>query len=123
LTASLILGPIEALFHAPLFLTPGQPQSHIPPLGFLCLSVGDAILFTWVFNNTAGSLLIVYLFHTAQNASTNVLPVDDNGPLFATTIGLLMVLATVVVMAAGPHHLSPRTSRQEFGPPPRRPLT
>jgi membrane protease YdiL (CAAX protease family) len=123
LTASLILGPIEALFHAPLFMTPGQPQSHIPPLGFLCLSVADAILFTWVFNNTGGSLLIVYLFHAAQNASTNVLPVADNGPLFATTIGLLMVLATVVVVAAGPRHMSPRTSRQGFEPPPRHPLT
>jgi hypothetical protein len=104
-------------------MTPGQPQSHIPPLGFLCLSVADAILFTWVFNNTGGSLLIVYLFHAAQNASTNVLPVADNGPLFATTIGLLMVLATVVVVAAGPRHMSPRTSRQGFEPPPRHPLT
>jgi membrane protease YdiL (CAAX protease family) len=116
LTASLILGPIEALFHAPLFLTPGQPQSHIPPLGFLGLSVADAILFTWLFNNTGGSLLLVYLFHAAQNASTNVLPVADNGPLFASTIALLLVLAIVVVVACGPRHLSRSKFRQGFAP-------
>jgi membrane protease YdiL (CAAX protease family) len=116
LTASLILGPIEALFHAPLFLTPGQPQSHIPPLGFLGLSIADAILFTWLFNNTGGSLLLVYLFHAAQNASTNVLPVADNGPLFMSTIGLLMVLAIVVVVASGSRHLSRSNFRQGFDP-------
>lgn len=116
LTASLILGPIEAVFHAPLFLTPGQPQFHIPPLGFLCLSIADAILFTWLFNNTGGSLLLVYLFHAAQNAGTNVLPVADNGPLFATTIGLLMLLAVMVVVAAGPRHLSRAKFRQGLDP-------
>ncbi len=45
-----------------------------------------------------------------------MLPVADNGPLFASTIGLLLILVIVVVVASGPSHLSRSKVRQGFDP-------
>lgn len=40
------------------------------PLVFLVEVSAGAILMTWLFNNTQGSLLIAYLYHAAINTWT-----------------------------------------------------
>lgn len=65
LGASLVLGVVWAVWHLPLYLTPGHPLSDVF-LGWTLLAiVGDAILFTWIFNHTRGSLLLALLFHAS----------------------------------------------------------
>ena len=98
LRAGVLTGVVEAVFHLPLFLTPGTPQSRIPFSGFLLFSVALAMLFTFVFNATGGSLLAVTLLHGAVNASTNVLPVPSAGPVFWIIVLLTTALAMLVTL-------------------------
>lgn len=74
LTASLLLGGIWALFHLPIFFVQGKSilgsQTAMNPLVFLVEVSAGAILMTWLFNNTQGSLLIAYLYHAAINTWT-----------------------------------------------------
>jgi uncharacterized protein len=79
LAASLFLGTVEALFHLPLFFTRGSSQSGMAPLAFLALSLGLATLFTWLFNNTQGSVPLAYLIHAAVNTWSNFFSPDVSG--------------------------------------------
>lgn len=63
LAASLILGVLWAAWHLPLFATGvwGQPVPH--SLTILALTIP----YTWLFNKTNGSVLLVMLFHGSFN--------------------------------------------------------
>lgn len=106
LTANLVLGAIEALFHLPLFWTSDAPQAALGPVAFVVISLAAAILFAWIFNNTRGSLLLAYLVHAAQNTWTNVLPVGMSGPLLWYPLGMMALAAVVVVIVFGPARFS-----------------
>jgi membrane protease YdiL (CAAX protease family) len=58
LAASVIIGLVWALWHVPKHLTLGDP--HDLPFWFFALNMlANAILYTWVFNRTGGSLLLM----------------------------------------------------------------
>ena len=59
-TATLILAVLGAVWHIPLFLTGDSPWETIGVI------LTGYFMFTWLFNNTNGSVLIAMLFHTAQ---------------------------------------------------------
>jgi hypothetical protein len=74
---------------------------------FALHEIGLAILFTWVFNNTRGSLLMALLFHAALNTADVFLPIipsagGDTRPMLIA-MGLRCVAALVVVILAGPN--------------------
>jgi membrane protease YdiL (CAAX protease family) len=107
LSASLILGVFWALFHLPLFFTRGDSFASTPPLSFLIRMIGAAILFTWVFNNTGGSLLLAYLMHAASNFWPRVLPIGAiAGPFAWLPDGVTILAVVLVVLIYGPAHLS-----------------
>jgi uncharacterized protein len=107
LSASLILGVLWALFHLPLFFTQGDSFASTPPLSFLIRMIGAAILFTWVFNNTRGSLLLAYLMHAASNFWPRVWPIDTlAGPFAWLPDGITILAVVLVVVIYGPAHLS-----------------
>ena len=75
LTSSLILGVIWSLFHLPLFFTlTGPSQTDWSFSSFLLSTVGITILYAWIYNNTRGSVLLAYLFHTAASTWFQVFP-------------------------------------------------
>lgn len=72
LKGTLILGLLWAGWHFPLFLVPGYDGAGtglfgvaLPFCAFLVSIVATAIIFTWVFNHTRGSLLLVMMVHAA----------------------------------------------------------
>ena len=77
LRAALILGPLWALWHLPLFFVPGQIFEQ--KVGLITIIVQMVItmivgillriIMNWVFNNTKGSILIAILFHASLDAS------------------------------------------------------
>jgi hypothetical protein len=71
-------------------------------LAFLVEVVAGAILMTWLFNNTKGSLLIAYLYHAAVNTWTSEV-FHTNGIDGAL---IMVVVAVIVVVIFGPAHLA-----------------
>lgn len=75
LVGSIILGALWGLWHLPLFLIPaldGIPDLRANILsfvGFMVAIVAFSVIVTWIYNNTAGSLLIVMALHSARNAT------------------------------------------------------
>jgi membrane protease YdiL (CAAX protease family) len=71
LWGSLILGVLHGLWHLPLFFI-AEAYAPFTWSGLLLFVLGvlfNAIIWTWVFNQTRGSLLMVTLLHAAVNAS------------------------------------------------------
>lgn len=57
-----------AVWHVPQFQVAGNTN---PCAWFLLDTIAKAVLFTWVYNNTNGSLLIAALFHAVPSPSTS----------------------------------------------------
>jgi len=97
LLAALFIAVPEVLLHLPLFWV---QDSFIRSVGldwFTAFSVAAVVIFTYVFNRTKGSLLIVTLLHASQNAWSNLL--SDNSPRpFYFTVALFWALALVLLL-------------------------
>ena len=65
--AGLILGVIWMVWHAPSFLIGGTPQSGWSFLPFFVGGVAISVVFTALFNDSRGSLLIAGLLHFQLN--------------------------------------------------------
>jgi membrane protease YdiL (CAAX protease family) len=79
--AALVLGLMWGLWHIPLYFVPGTGQyetvrdaaSPAFAIGaFVVWTVGLSILFTWLFNETGGSLIVAVLFHASVNLGSFV---------------------------------------------------
>ena len=71
LVGTLILGLLWALWHLPQFWTKSwdTPKGSILDIvWFVLVAIALAIVYTWVFNNTRGSLLLVILAHASTDA-------------------------------------------------------
>lgn len=125
LASSAILGGVWALWHLPQFFNPATLYSDLPFALFLAYLVPFAVLITWVFNSTGGSVLMAMLVHAVMNASTQVwkvLPEYSGGPgsmsaaeaaaanvhvnLMVTIV--LWAAAAIVVLVYGARDLSRR---------------
>jgi membrane protease YdiL (CAAX protease family) len=101
LTSSLILGVIWTIFHLPLFFTvTGSSQADWSFVSFLISTVSMSVLYTWLYNNTRGSVLLAYLFHAAANTWSQVFSIDHANPWVGWIMAGLLVLAAVIVVAA-----------------------
>jgi uncharacterized protein len=117
LVGTLILGPLWGLWHLPLFLTPWNELTALNVVGYVLTTTSLAIMYTWVFNNTKGSVLMAILIHATFNWTT--VPVTQ---LFPTPIledyGLLTILGgfgafAVVLVALTRGRLGYQHYRQE----------
>ena len=113
LTSSLILGMIWTLFHLPLFFTKtGSSQADMSFVSFLISTVSLTVLYTWMYNNTRGSMLLAYLLHAAANTWTQVFSIDHrNHAIDWTFTGLIVLAAVVVVLATGIENLLRKSMR------------
>src|SRR3954452_16910006 len=121
LLGTLFLGPLCALWHLPLFLTPWNELTFFNVVVFVLATTCFAIMYTWVFNNTKGSVFMAILLHASFNASvTGIL-----APLFPAPIledyGLLPLLGgfgalAVVLVALTRGRLGYQHNRQEEEP-------
>lgn len=65
LLATLIVGTLWGLWHLPLVFLAG-PMSEYPFLWFIII-VANAFIYTWIYNSSKGSILLVALFHGSLN--------------------------------------------------------
>src|SRR5215203_3280276 len=112
LFASLILGVLIAGWHLPLMVVGQVHYSDI------VLIMGAVIIFNWVFNNAQGSVLIVMLMHAMNNTISGSFfsPMFSGADSVRQSWMLAVVwcmVAIVVVIVAGPKHLSHKHEKQE----------
>ena len=117
LHSSLMLGVIWTIFHLPLFFTKtGSSQADMSFVSFLLGTVALSVLYTWIFNNTRGSVFLAYLFHASANTWTQVFSVDKGNPFIDWTMtALLVLLAVGVTLLAGAGNLSRSDERIQEG--------
>lgn len=110
LAAALIVGGIWSIWHLPKFIS---DWDWLQFAWFSLRWLSRSILLTWLYNNSAGSLLLVTLFHASDNTAGMLLPVTVElgapGPeVLITTVLFEVILAASVVRLAGPERLSQR---------------
>jgi membrane protease YdiL (CAAX protease family) len=99
LVSSLILGFVWAVWHIPQFLIPGNGMFYKTPfLTFVPTVIAATVLFTWVFNNTRGSLLAMLFLHTTMNYSFFVLPALDTSLGYVYVLSVFAIAAVVVAV-------------------------
>ncbi|MEM2947126.1 MAG: CPBP family intramembrane glutamic endopeptidase [Candidatus Bathyarchaeia archaeon] len=98
LLSSVVLGVMWAIWHLPLnlmYLAGPQYQVGIAWLSStVVLFVFVSILFTWIYNNTGGSIFAALIFHTMLNLSTYVV-----FPVFETRSGPTYYFFSIIVAA------------------------
>ena len=110
LISSLIVGVIWALWHLPLWLLPGYGWEAIPYWAFALVAISSSILFTFVLNNTGGSLVMASIIHLMINYGMSVvgilglLPSPREGWIIVSL--LYALYAILIVVSAGPARLS-----------------
>ena len=102
LSATLILWVFWAIWHLPAFFYLYNPTIII---GFLLGVLAGAIVFTWLYNSTGGSILMVVLFHGVFNFTTGCTACKA-GVISAIISTLVMVWAVIVVVLFRPTNLS-----------------
>jgi membrane protease YdiL (CAAX protease family) len=112
LIASLVLGTLHGLWHLPVFFTPFLgPFTLAKFTAFLLTALAMTLIYTWMYNNTQGSILLAVLVHAAINATSAMLnavvptdiplqgwlqPAVEDGWLNAFTLGLVALLLVIV---------------------------
>lgn len=110
LVSSLILGLLWAFWHVPFYLDPHYRAAGMPFPVFVGVVTGLSVLFTWIYNNSGGSLVLTVLAHFFFNFSS-VFLVQYFGLLppmwlYVGGGGLMLLLTVWVVLYFGPRRLS-----------------
>jgi membrane protease YdiL (CAAX protease family) len=101
LVGTLILGLMWALWHLPQFLVPSWAEASggrgfLAIVKFVFIAIAFAIVTTWVFNNTKGSVFMAILVHAAIDTFSipmgELFSPSDVGNSILLSFGVLVVL-------------------------------
>lgn len=104
LQSSLILGLVWTLWHTPMFWGPGGTVVSGGPVTLWAIGkyalylLGFSVLYTWLFNNTRGSVLLAVIFHTSANAVLPLLAFPDRAEDASRLIDEWSVVAIWIVV-------------------------
>jgi len=102
LVSSIILGLIWPFWHIQAFFIPGLPLYQSNFWKWAPLLLLGSVIYTWIFNNTKGSVLAVCLFHASYNTPVVVLPTDASLWYF---YGIFLLVVILIVVIFGPKNL------------------
>lgn len=106
LYASILLGLFWGAWHLPRIWAPGEALPALEAADLIVGLVFNAIVYTWIFNNTRGSLLPVLLLHTSQ-ALTGLFLAQAALPFISTIwMGLTAALFVFRQKSLLPNHTS-----------------
>jgi membrane protease YdiL (CAAX protease family) len=90
----ILMGILWSLWHLPLLLDPNSPMSDLPWLAEIVFSLALTTIYTWLYNNTDRSLLLVSIFHAMSNTIAFVLL-----ELGAFTSSYILVVSITAIFA------------------------
>ncbi|MFX0039970.1 MAG: type II CAAX prenyl endopeptidase Rce1 family protein [Candidatus Heimdallarchaeota archaeon] len=97
--ASLILGGIWSVWHFPLFLINETAYFGQNFYGFTVYLLALSILFTWLNNNTNGSILVAILFHTSINVTSSLFlqRISPLGSIYFIILLDVVMIAIIII--------------------------
>jgi membrane protease YdiL (CAAX protease family) len=105
LTSSLIIALFWVLWHIPI----SPALKHVSFFGLFLLEVIPlSVLFSWLYINSRGSILLVVLYHLVYNVVIHVLNIPGSRSLWVVYIVLNWLIAVLVVARYGASNLSRR---------------
>jgi membrane protease YdiL (CAAX protease family) len=96
LWSTAIVGSLWVTWHLPLLVS--EPTGQRPALPFAVGVLGQAVLLTWLYNSSGGSVLVAIVFHTAANTAGRLLLEPFLGE--AGFLGMWWLMASLYVIAA-----------------------
>lgn len=97
--ASLILGLFWGAWHLQLWMRVGEVARTSPYLATQFYIFAQAIIYTWLYNNTGGSLLPVLIYHTLDNFfGSKVFGIYDS--FLSSIVYFTIVLTTTIIIVA-----------------------
>lgn len=97
LLAGILLVIPESLLHLPYFWNKDVDfYQTVGLFWFTAFSVAAVFIYTFVFNKTKGSLLLVTIMHASQNAWSNLLSDNTLRP-FQYTVALMWMIAIALI--------------------------
>lgn len=102
LESSLILGAIWSFWHLPLFYINNTAHTNDSFLSFTFTVILMSILFTWLYNNSNGSILVAMIFHASNNISNSLFPLKSTR-LGYVYYGFLLDLVVVIILIVYGH--------------------
>jgi membrane protease YdiL (CAAX protease family) len=100
LVAAIILGVLWGLWHLPLYLDPRQSSFPFPL--FLLFVVGMSVIYSVLFNNTRGSLLMAVLLHASTDIPPRFLRIASFTPIsWSILVALVWVSAIALYRTNG----------------------
>lgn len=118
---SLILGTFHMLWHLPIYIYTGGPVAFGPfDLSTFALATAlmaiATIIWTWVYNNTGGSILMAVLIHASFNASGTLMgeliPAYPDAASYLMNVLFVLIALVLVIATRGQlsYHGVPRRS-------------
>jgi membrane protease YdiL (CAAX protease family) len=102
LVSSIALGAIWSVWHVPLWFLAGSSQQGSSFWLFAASLILTSVLYTWLFNNGKGSILVAVVFHAVGNTVSQMFPGSTSNLFYWLVLGLTVVL---VVAVFGPRTL------------------
>jgi membrane protease YdiL (CAAX protease family) len=107
LAASLVIGVLWFLWHLPLFFVEGSSQVRVPLYYYGIAVLSLSFVFTWLYNQTDGSVLLTMVLHASVNTG-GILYLSGGASALQTELAnalyavVFLVSALAVVITYGP---------------------
>ena len=103
LTSTLILGIIWGFWHLPKYLSHWNTVSFA---WFMVHTMAYAVILTWLYNNTKGSLLLVAISHASSNTAGVFMPMantvsSENMGAYIIFVLLEVITAVMIITVTG----------------------
>ena len=100
LRATLVIAPLWAAWHLPLFFSLDSYKDFSPamiPVFFFGLVCG-ALVCTWIYNRTGGSILAVAVWHALYNVAGGTKAGGDGSGTIAAIVWTFVVVNSVLIL-------------------------
>ncbi len=103
LAASVLLGLLWGMWHFDgLISNTANEYGLVEVLGFLAGTISASVIYTWLFNNTKGSVLIASIFHAAYDITViwvaAILPIPPSD-MWIGLVGLGAIALSIILLA------------------------
>ena len=93
--AGLIIGLVWSLWHLPLIIFLPKAVGNLPILAYVPIMTAMGVIFSWLYNQTRGSVLLAILLHGGMNFAMGFL----GGSVFTDRRLLLIYVILIIILA------------------------